>query len=86
MTADAIPAAEQWFTVPGDRLRHLADAALASVIIRPGDTLVVAMPGADLTPAQLARLKTEAKAALPGVEVLIIGGATALATYRPEDT
>jgi hypothetical protein len=74
--------AEDWFTVPGDRLRQLADAAVMASVVRPGDTLIIgtAVP---VTRAQAATLKTEAEERLPGVKVLVVSNVTALATYRP---
>jgi hypothetical protein len=80
----APPDADQWFTVPGDRLRELADAAISAAAIRPGDVLIVGLAG-PITRAQAATLKTEITARLPGLaDVLIMDRVAALATYRPE--
>lgn len=66
----------------------LADVAEA-VVIRPGDTLLLRL-ALNVTESQLERcrerLVPSLKAKLPGVEVIVIGGAEQIAAYRPGPT
>ena len=52
------------------------------LVVRPGDTLVVAM-SAVLPTSEAKTLADLMEDALPGVEIVLVGGASALAAYRP---
>jgi hypothetical protein len=54
------------------------------LLIRPGDHLVVACSGV-LGAAEGNQKRAELMAELPGVEVTLLSGVSALAVYRPED-
>lgn len=55
-------------------------------VVRPGDTLVVALEQKWLTKEQADQYKATLRARLPGLaDVVVLGGVTALATYRPDD-
>lgn len=60
-------------------------AALGNAaIVRPGDTLVVGLPDEDDEDgSHLLEVKSEIESYLPGIKVVIVVGATSLATYRP---
>jgi hypothetical protein len=57
-------------------------ACSGTVVIRPGDHLVIGVIGVlDEEGGELARQRV--KAELPGVEVTILSGVSAMAVYRP---
>lgn len=55
----------------------------STVIVRPGDTLVVARTD-DVTDVELDELMTSMTTLLPGVEVVVVNRCTGLAVYRPD--
>ncbi|MDG4756296.1 hypothetical protein [Micromonospora sp. WMMD710] len=70
---------------PCDHTTEQHRAVAATLVIRPGDTLIVALTG-DLTMAEADEIRGALSAKLPGLEnVVLITNATALAAYRPED-
>lgn len=54
----------------------------ATVIIRPGDVLVVAT-SSRASEDELARLKEETSRILPGVKLVLLENCTGLAAFRP---
>ncbi|MEU7617200.1 hypothetical protein AB0B27_14050 [Micromonospora rifamycinica] len=56
---------------------HLSEG----LVLRAGDTLVIAMESARPSIAQ--QIVGELEAMLPEVEIVVVGGASALAAYRP---
>ena len=54
------------------------------LIVRPGDTLIVAIDGDLLSEADAAEIKARIRERIPGLaDVVIVASATALAAYRP---
>lgn len=54
------------------------------VVVRPGDTLLVAVPGT-VRPEQMGDLKEGLGNRLPGVaDVVVVAGVDQLAVYRPD--
>jgi hypothetical protein len=55
------------------------------LVVRPGDSLIVAMPGV-VGPVDANELRSKVLSRLPGLEdVLIISEAASLAAFRPRD-
>lgn len=55
-------------------------------VVRPGDVLIVGLSREILTAEQARHYHETIKGRLPGVaDVIVIGGVTALAAYRPDD-
>ncbi|GGM14188.1 hypothetical protein [Micromonospora yangpuensis] len=54
------------------------------LVVRRGDTLVVAM-SAVLANRDAESLAGQLEEALPGVDIVVVGGASALAAYRPHE-
>ncbi|GIJ36697.1 hypothetical protein [Micromonospora andamanensis] len=52
------------------------------LVVRPGDTLVVAMSSMP-TRKEVNEMVDKLEAALPEIEIVVVGGASALAAYRP---
>jgi len=57
---------------------------VAGLVIRPGDTLIVATGQSPMSREVVERFRAYAKENLPGIaDCVVIGGVVALAAYRP---
>lgn len=51
-------------------------------VVQPGDTLIIGLEPGD-SEEQLSNLRKAIGAQVPGVNVLVVAGATSMASYRP---
>lgn len=62
---------------------HAVTAGLdGAAVVRPGDTLVIAL-SASISAPEAAAMAERAARLLPGTEAVVISGCTGLAVYRP---
>ncbi|WP_431729947.1 hypothetical protein [Verrucosispora sp. TAA-831] len=59
---------------------HMSDG----LVVRPGDTLVVALPSMP-TPLAVQEMVSKLEEALPDINIVLVGGGSALAAYRPHE-
>lgn len=64
------------------RMTVEAEVRLVGLVVRPGDTLIVAV-ARDTSMADAVRLKSLLSERLPDIEVVVVPGAEQFAAYRP---